>query len=282
MLTVAEGLRQLAMIADIHGNLEALDAVLADINRLAPEASLACAGDIVGYGPDPEACIARLRALDVQCVMGNHEEMLLGKRDFSRCVYAGVKSAIWARKRLGSEARAFLEALPSSREVAPGVVVCHGDLESADTYISDPQRAAVALTQLSRQWPEAEMLVCAHTHHPAIYTATSGFELVPVPAARAVDGGEPCIVNPGAVGQSRDTRAVARYVILDLEQRQLSFHELEYDHQTTIRKLRRAGLVPQVVLKRPEGAIAQRIEWYKLRWARYWAEKDNARLHRAR
>jgi predicted phosphodiesterase len=279
---VAEPSRQLALIADIHGNLEALDAVLADIDRRAPDASLACAGDIVGYGPDPEACIARLRTRDVQCVMGNHEEMLLGKRDFSRCVYAGVKSAIWARKRLGSEARAFLEALPSSREVAPGVVVCHGDLESADTYISDPERAAAALTQLGQQWPDAGMLVCAHTHHPAVYTVTSGFELVAPPDVRDVDGGEPCIVNPGAVGQSRDTRAVARYAMLDLETRQLSFHELEYDHQTTIRKLRRAGLVPQVVLKRPEGAVAQRIEWYKLRWARYWAERDNARLHQTR
>ncbi len=274
---MAESPMQLALIADIHGNLEALEAVLADIQRTAPDAMLVCAGDIVGYGPDPEACIARLRELGVPCVMGNHEEMLLGKRDFSRCVYAGVKSAMWARKRLSPEAKAFLEALPGSREVVPGIVVCHGDLESADTYISDPARAAAALEQLQRRWPEAEMLVCAHTHHAAVYTTSSGFELVDVPDQWDCASGEACIVNPGAVGQSRDTRAVARYAILHREQRSLSFHELEYDHATTIRKLRRAGLVPQVVLRRPEGRIAQRIEWYKLRWARYWAEKDNVK-----
>lgn len=273
---MAESSMRVALIADIHGNLEALEAVLADIERTAPDATLVCAGDIVGYGPDPEACIARLRELDVRCVMGNHEEMLLGKRDFSRCVYAGVKSAMWARKRLSAEAKAYLESLPGSREAVPGIVVCHGDLESADTYVSDPERAAAALEQLHRLWPEAEILVCAHTHHAAAYTASSGFELVNVPDAWRCPPGEVCIVNPGAVGQSRDTRAVARYAILDREQHSLAFHELEYDHKTTIRKLRRAGLVPQVVLQRPQG-IWQRVEWYKLRWARYWAEKDNAK-----
>ncbi len=269
---------QIALIADIHANLEALDAVLEDIERTAPGAMIICAGDIVGYGPDPEACITRLRERDVPCVMGNHEEMLLGKRDFSRCVYAGVKSALWARRRVSAEAKSFLAALPASREVAPGIVVCHGDLESADIYISDAKRGSAVLAQLGEQWPDAKILVCGHTHHAAIYTEASGFDLVAVPDQRPLPNAEPCIVNPGAVGQSRDTRAVARYAIVDRESNSIAFHELEYDHATTIRKLRRAGLVPQVVLRRPEGKIAQRIEWYKLRWARYWGERDNAKM----
>ncbi len=264
---------KLALIADVHANLEALDTVLADIRRRAPDTQLVCAGDIVGYGPDPEACIERLQAHDAVCVMGNHDEMVLGRRDFSRCIYAGITAAMWTRKRLSNSARAFLEALPASREVLPGVVVCHGDLESADTYISDENRAAAAVEQLDRQWPGSRALICAHTHHAAVYTRSSGFTVVSPPVVVAVREDEPCIVNPGAVGQSRDTKPLARYAIFDVAGHTVSFRELPYDHETTIRKLKKARLVPQVVLRRPTG-IWQRVEWYKTRWARYWAEKD--------
>ena len=89
---------KLALISDLHGNLEALDAVLRDLDRVSPGARLVCAGDVVGYGPDPEACIGRLQERDALCVMGNHEEMVLGRRDFSRCVYAGIVAAVWTRR----------------------------------------------------------------------------------------------------------------------------------------------------------------------------------------
>ena len=259
---------KLALISDVHGNLEALDAVLRDVDRIGAGAKLVCAGDLVGYGPDPEACIARLRDRQAICVMGNHEEMVLGRRDFSRCVHAGIVAAAWTREHLSAPARAFLEALPHRQEVGSGVVVCHGDLANADTYVSTRERAQEALGQLRAISPGAAVLVCGHTHHAALFTPDRGFHLVTRPGDHDLARARPCLINPGAVGQSRDTQILARYAILDVERQTVSFRELPYDHLTTIRKLRQARLVARVVLLPPRG-LWRRVEAYKARWARH-------------
>jgi predicted phosphodiesterase len=263
---------KLALISDLHANLEALDAVLRELDRSGPGARLVCAGDVVGYGPDPEACIARLQEREALCVMGNHEEMVLGRRDFSRCVYAGIVAAVWTRKELGSAARAYLEALPPYVRIGPSVVVCHGDLESADTYVSTRERAEEALAQLRVRYPAAEVLVCGHTHHAALFTRESGFQLVDRPGERRLPAAGQCLINPGAVGQARGGVPLASYALLDMERRRVSFHAVAYDHAATIRKLRAANLVAQVTLEPPRG-VWRRVERYRTRWARYWAER---------
>jgi predicted phosphodiesterase len=262
---------KLALVSDLHANLEALDAVLADIDRSSPLARLLCAGDIVGYGPDPEACIARLQEREALCVMGNHEEMVLGRRDFSRCVYAGIVAAVWTRSRLSASARAFIERLPPWLEATSGVIVCHGDLESADTYVSTRERAERALAELRARHPAAEVLVCGHTHHAALFTHEGGFQVVRGTVERAL--APPCLINPGAVGQARDAVPRARYAVLDTERRRVSFRQVRYDYGATLRKLRAAKLVAQVVLEPPQG-VWREVEKYKARWARYWAERQ--------
>lgn len=262
---------QLALVSDLHANLEALDAVLADIDRASPGAQLVCAGDIVGYGADPEACIARLEERGALCVMGNHDQMVLGLRDFSRCGYAGIVAAVWTRSRLSASGRAYLESLPPYVHITPSVLVCHGDLASADTYVSTRERAEQALAQLRERHPSAEVLVCGHTHHAALFTHEGGFQLVRGAGERAF--GPPCLINPGAVGQARDAAPTARYAVLDTERRRVSFREVHYDYRATLRKLRAAKLVAQVVLEPPQG-VWRRVERYKARWARYWAERS--------
>jgi predicted phosphodiesterase len=261
---------QLALLSDVHANLEALEAVLLDVERRAPRARLVCSGDVIGYGPDPEACIARLRARGAAFVMGNHEEMVLGRRDFGRCVYAGILASVWTRKHLSAETMAFLQQLPAWIEAAPGVVVCHGNLESADTYVCTVDGARRALDQLDRLRTQARVLVCGHTHHPMFFNEQHGI----VSGARALELALPkrgtCVVNPGAVGQARDDRPVARYAVLDLESGTVSYASLEYDHATTVRKLRQRRLVARVVLTPPRG-LARRIEHLKTRAARRWA-----------
>lgn len=250
---------KLALVSDLHANLEALEAVLADLDRASPGAQLACAGDVVGYGPDPEACIARLKERGALCVMGNHEEMVLGRRDFSRCGYAGIVAAMWTRSRLSAPARAYLERLPSSLEASSGVIVCHGDLSSADTYVSTPERAARALAELRERHPSADVLVCGHTHHAALFRHEGAL-----------------LINPGAVGQARSGAPLARYALLDTGARRVSFREVAYDYRATLRKLRAAKLVAQVVLEPPQG-VRRRVEKVKARWARYWAERPSGR-----
>ena len=263
---------KLALISDLHGNLEALDAVLRDIDRASPGARLVCAGDVVGYGPDPEACIERLQEREALCVIGNHEEMVLGRRDFSRCVHAGIVAAVWTRRRLSSGARAYLEALPPYLRIGSSVVVCHGDLESADTYVSTRERAEDALAQLRARQPSAEVLVCGHTHHAALFTHEGGFQLKDGGADCRLPAAGNCVINPGSVGQARGAAPLAAYALLDRERRRVSFRAVAYDYRTTLRKLRAAKLVAQVVLEPPRG-IWRRVERYKARWARYWAER---------
>jgi predicted phosphodiesterase len=261
---------QLALLSDVHANLEALDAVLDDLERRVPSARLVCAGDVVGYGPDPEACIERLKVRRALFVTGNHEEMVLGRRDFDRCVYAGIVAALWTREQLSSKAKAFLRELPMWAEAAPGVVVCHGDLESADTYVSTDAGARRALGQLDRLRPGARILVCGHTHHPAFFVDRLGLLSGAQITEFALPRGEACLVNPGAVGQARDDRPLARYAVVDLERGIVTYTALTYDHSTTVRKLRRRRLVARVVLP-PSHGLARRIEHLKTRAARRWA-----------
>ena len=242
-----------------------------------------CAGDVVGYGPDPEPCLERLRAHGALIVLGNHEEMVLGWRDFRRCVYAGITAAVWTRERLAPTTRTLLAALPSWVEAAPGVIVCHGDLAGADTYVSTGARAHRALDQLRSLRPEARLLICGHTHEQVSFTRARGFvhagpgDVIVLPQQP-----ESCLLNPGAVGQERaparerDGHPLARYAVLDLERGMVRYVGVPYDHAATLRKLRAAGLVAQVTMVRPRGA-ARRIENVKTRWARAWAARRSDR-----
>jgi predicted phosphodiesterase len=268
---------QYALLSDIHGNLEALQAVLAEIERLYPQSRLLCPGDVVGYGPDPAACLEILQARQVPMVRGNHEEMVTGERDFSRCVVAGITAARWTRRELSAEQLEQLKALPLSLRVSPEVMMCHGDLLSADTYISSTEAGLTALEQLAALAPQAQYLLCGHTHHAAWVSAHDGF--VPVADTRSVSlqAGRRYVLNPGAVGQSRDGQAVARFGVLDLEKQQWHQHCIRYPHELTQEKMRSAGLLGGVVLQRPQGAW-RRVEHYRTRWARYWGERENRRL----
>jgi hypothetical protein len=156
-------------------------------------------------------------------------------------------------------------------------VVCHGDLESADTYVSTEAGARRALDQLDRLRPGARMLVCGHTHRPALFVERLGF----VSGARASDfalsRAETYLVNPGAVGQARDDQPLARYAVVDLERGVVSYAALDYDHPTTVRKLRHRRLVARVVLT-PSHGLARRVEHWKTRAARRWASWRLGRL----
>jgi hypothetical protein len=100
------------------------------------------------------------------------------------------------------------------------------------------------------------VLVCGHTHHAALFTREGGFQLVNGPATAGCLPCGHCLINPGAVGQARGAASLA-----------------SYDYRTTLRKLRGAKPVAQVVLRPPQG-VCRRVEQYKVRWARYWAERQ--------
>lgn len=263
-----------AILADVHANLEALDAVLAHVDGRGG-ARVAVAGDLVGYGADPSAVIDRLRQRGAVSVAGNHEGMIVGRLGFDRCIHRGIRAALWTREVLNELELRWLAALPVSRPLPPDLVLCHGDLDDVERYITTPQRAEDALERLRRRYPAASMLICGHTHRPVLYAEGGVWASPPVGIPIRVPGARRCLLNPGSVGQSRDEKLVARYALLDVARGEVTFHEVAYEHKRTSEKMKRAGLDPYLARRR-EGPFRQRLDDVRTRVARWAAARRPA------
>jgi predicted phosphodiesterase len=256
-----------AFLADVHGNLEALRAVLRDLEDW-PDHGLICAGDIVGYGPDPEACLELLGERAATCVGGNHEAMVLGRIGFGRCVYAGILAAVWTRAHLPRWALQRLAALPVVAQPSPEIVVCHAVADDLERYVRSKEDAEAALASASRRFPDAELVVSGHTHFAAFRGGAGTFRLASAGAAERVAPGRLQLVNPGSVGQPRDGIPVARYARYDSVTRTVSWHAVGYDAAPTLAKLRKLRLVARVCYSFPQPWLERKLERVRTRWAR--------------
>lgn len=235
-----------AVLADIHGNLHALDAVLAAVRGESVDGYLV-AGDLVGYGAFPNECVDRVAELGAACVAGNHDLIVLGQLSDERCIPLARTSLAWTKEVLSDDARAYLERLPRTIDTGP-VVLAHGSLDDPEEYTRTPEQAVAQLGRLGREHPEARVLVVGHTHRP--WACEEGGR---VPAR---DGGltlasERMLLNPGAVGQSRELLVRARYLLLDLDRSVATFRAVRYDTKACREALRARGLSPRSNHLRP-------------------------------
>ena len=166
-----------ALLADVHGNLEALRAVLRDLEDW-PDHRLICAGDIVGYGPDPQPCLELLGEREATCVAGNHEGMVLGRLDFRRCVYAGIVAAVWTREHLSRWALEHLAALPMVARPTPEIVVCHAAPDDVQHYVTSARAAEPTLAMPRRPFPAPS---CSSAGTPTSPPSTEGRALFGLP-----------------------------------------------------------------------------------------------------
>lgn len=226
------------VISDIHGNLPALEAVLDALARIGVDA-YACAGDLVGYGPQPNECVEVVRALGFVSVAGNHDLIALGELSADRCERLARDSLRWTRGQLEEPTRAYLAALPRCVELPGGVVVAHGSLDDPQEYVLHVGQVAAQLTRLSDAHPAARILVLGHTHRPY---AGDGVRSRPPHRSVLLEPAERWLLNPGAVGQSREARVRARFLVLDLERREAVFHAVRYDVGRSRALLRSCGL----------------------------------------
>jgi predicted phosphodiesterase len=239
------------VLADIHGNLHALRAVLAAVERQRVDRYLV-AGDLVGYGPNPNECVELVAELDAVCVAGNHDLIVLGRLSDERCIPLARESLAWTRTVLRDDARAFLAALPLRAAAPGGVELAHGSLDDPQEYTIDRAQASAQLAAVAAAGQRA--LILGHTHVPWAFATGAG-------AARARGGvrlpaTEPMLLNPGAVGQSRELRVRARYLVLDLDDGSASFGAVRYDVGGTRAELERVGLPPGACHLRPSLARA--------------------------
>ena len=229
-----------ALISDVHSNLEALEAVLADIRQQGIK-EIYCLGDIIGYGPNPRECIDLIMKCDV-CILGNHDQgALFDPEGFN----SGAERAIfWTREQLekpgGSPTQNakrwdFLGELPRSRR-ENGFLFVHGSARNPlneyvfpeDVYNPRKMEKIFALIE--------QHCFQGHTHVPGVFTQNQKFfspedlghqyQFVP---------GEKMMVNVGSVGQPRDGNPRACYVVLEDEQ--LTFRRVDYDVEKTIKKI---------------------------------------------
>ena len=204
-----------ALLSDIHANLVALEAALAD---LPPVEAIWVMGDTVGYGPDPADTLALLRERNATLIAGNHDRAVATGEGIELFNPAARAAAELHRSWLRAEDRDLLAALPVALEPADGYSICHGSpRDPLWEYVFDARTAAFAMAGI------AAMRCCVgHTH---------------VPAAFRLAGGK-VMINPGSVGQPRDGDPRAAYALLDVATATAEFRRVEYDIAETQRRMR--------------------------------------------
>jgi predicted phosphodiesterase len=237
------------LLADIHGNLPALESALARLRRLGVDRYLV-AGDVVGYGPFPNECVAAVADLDAVCVAGNHDLIVLGELSDARCIPLARKSLAWTRRVLDAEARTFLAALPRRAQIGESIAIAHGSLDDPSEYTLRPQQATDQLRRLAIEDPPVRFLVLGHTHRPWACDE-AGSVARPARDGKLSLGTTRWVLNPGGVGQTRGFRVQAHFAVLDLESLTATYDSVSYDTRRCRQELRRHDLHPRSYQLRP-------------------------------
>lgn len=244
---------RLAVLADVHGNLPALEAVLERVEAAAVD-EVVVAGDLVGYGPWPNECVQRIAALEAIVVAGNHDLIVLGRLSDDRCWEVARRTQRWTRRRLDASARTYLESLPLRADLRNGVTVAHGSLDDPEVYV---RTAAGADAQLRQLDAPAALLVLGHTHEPWLRGQAAGTLLRGRPGRGRLAPGERHLLNPGSVGRSCARAADARFAVVDLAAGTVDLRATPYDVEACRAALRRAGL-PAVAVHAPPPPLHRR------------------------
>jgi diadenosine tetraphosphatase ApaH/serine/threonine PP2A family protein phosphatase len=245
---------KLALFADIHANLEALEACLAHAGEQGAEEE-AFLGDLVGYGADPAAVLERIRARaagGAVVVRGNHDAAVAaaGGDTMNRSAEAAVD---WTRRQLDEGQLAFLAGLPLLvRRHDACFVHASADRPADWTYVQDALRAAQSLAVAGATW-----VFSGHVHQQALYHLTpAGYAkpfkplpgvVIPVSPRRS------WLAVVGSVGQPRDGNTAACYALFDTARATLTFHRVPYDWAVAAAKIRAAGLPESLALRLERG-----------------------------
>ena len=237
---------RVAVLSDVHSNLRALEAVLAEIDAGGFDA-IWFLGDLVGYGPKPNECAALLQERAAICLAGNHDLVVLGKIEIDAFAGEAAAAARWTQTVLDDTARAFLDTL-QPQAVAPGAELFHGSPRDPVwdyvLYGRAPPRCAFALT-------EAPLVLVGHSH--------VALEIVGRRRAARRAGGRPGrrlelgalrrLLNPGSVGQPRDGDPRAAWLEVDFGAGRATFHRTDYPVERTQAEMREAGLPEALALR---------------------------------
>jgi diadenosine tetraphosphatase ApaH/serine/threonine PP2A family protein phosphatase len=239
-------LARYGVFSDIHGNLEALNEVLKDMEKEGCK-KYWCVGDLVGYGANPNECIEKVRALADITVLGNHDSACVGLEDTSNFNQYARKAVDWTAGQIAPYNKDWLQKLPYTA-VVDGVLLVHASPSEPRAWrymltISDMLRGFKAM--------EGNMAFIGHSHQPLILI-NRGEDFFSINGEEYhVEDGVRCIVNVGSVGQPRDGVPDASYAIWEPDTRTILLKRVGYDVATAQRKIREAGL-PDILASRLE------------------------------
>ena len=231
---------RIAVLSDIHANLPALEAVVADLPTVDEVWVL---GDTVGYGPQPNEVIVTLQEMGARAVMGNHDGAAIGTVDpayFNPDARAAIE---WTAATIDENTRAYIASLPEVRRDGALTAVHGSPRDPIWEYITGPSIAAANLEAF-----DTRLCLFGHTHLPIAYQEEDGnvVSTLGIPGDSTRLGGNRALLNPGSVGQPRDGLRDAAYAILELngsaEDDAFAFRRVPYDIDRTQRLMREVGL----------------------------------------
>jgi diadenosine tetraphosphatase ApaH/serine/threonine PP2A family protein phosphatase len=236
---------RLTILADIHSNLAAFEAVLKDSEDRRGLDKIWCLGDIVGYGPEPDECIARLRQFDHVCIAGNHDWAAIGKIDTFEFNPAAAIAAQWTAQELTADGKDYLTGLPLTLNV-DGFTLAHGSpQEPIWEYL-------LSLSAAQENFAHFETPYClvGHSHVPLIFELDGKQVMLrEFGEAEVILSTNRMIINPGSVGQPRDGDPRASYAIYDTVRKTIGHYRVDYDIAATQKKMTEFDL-PRPLIQR--------------------------------
>ena len=227
---------RIAVVSDIHSNLLALDAVLAKVGSVDAVWHL---GDVVGYGPEPDAVVGRLAGLGAVGVRGNHDAAAAGLIDIEWFNPEARAAVEWTRDTISETTRAWLAALPLRRAEVDYTLVHGSPRDPMWEYVTSAALARAGLSAIA-----TEHGLHGHTHIPIAFTMVDGRmrTLTPRPGNTVALGEGRTLLNPGSVGQPRDRDARASYLLLDTTAGTATWNRAAYDFEAVGGAMRALGL----------------------------------------
>jgi predicted phosphodiesterase len=230
---------RIALISDVHGNLPAFEAVLADVEQEGVDEHW-CLGDLVGYGADPDRCVELARETCTVCLAGNHDLVVTQEIPISDFSPSAAAAALWTRDNISAETLEFLRGRPASDPVRePGLYHASPRDPVWEYVLTEPQAEACIDLMSSR------VAAIGHSHVALCFARDSSGE-VGGHQARSDDTADVAdgewLLNPGSVGQPRDGDPRAAWLLLDTEAWTARWRRVEYPIEEAAAAIQKAGL----------------------------------------
>ena len=226
------------VFGDIHGNLEALNAVIGDMTAQAVDVHV-CTGDIVGYGANPSECLSRVREIASIVIAGNHDHAVAEKLSIDFFNAYAREAVIWTRRQITGEERDYLYGLPLVHQDEVFTVV-HGTLNYPQMfdYIQTSYDAYLSLELL-----KTPVCFLGHSHVPVTFYQADSIDMT-LENVIEIKEGMKYLVNVGSVGQPRDENPLASYAVFDSDTMIVEIRRVDYEIETASRKIIEANLPP--------------------------------------